>query len=74
MHFSLLPIPTSHRKESQKTHYNTGHFSLQDLRQIESDLERFPDDLDKYTEIFHGINQILIYLGKTYDVNEPNSL
>lgn len=34
-------------------------FSLQDLRQIKSDLERFPDDPDQYTEIFQGLNQIL---------------
>lgn len=33
-------------------------FSLQDLRQIKADLERFADDPDKYIEVFQSLPHV----------------
>ena len=32
-------------------------FSLQDLRQIKTDVGTFPDDPDRYIEVFRGLTQ-----------------
>ena len=32
-------------------------FSLQDLRQIKTDVGTFPDDPDRYIEVFQGLTQ-----------------
>ena len=52
--------------------------SLQDLRQIKTDLGKFADDPDRYTEVFQGLRHfselawkdIMLLLKKTLDISE----
>ena len=55
-------------------------FSLQDLRQIKTDLRKFADDLDRYIQVFQGLMQslklawkhIMLLLNQTLITTEEN--
>ena len=57
-------------------------FSLQDLRQIKTDLGKFADDPDRYIEVFQGLTQsfelawkdVMLLLKQTLTISEKNKV